>query len=341
MTVHFFAKGDETVPSSRYRCFYFAEELERQGVTTRIVTPPRRFGLRFPRGGVAELWRLHRELLLVGRGDVMYLQRPTHNTLFVALAVLHQRLRRRRLVFDFCDPLWIHSPRKTALLARNAVAVVVSCEDLAVWARERNPKVHVIPNSVPPELVATEPAPGSGRARPVVGWVGGAKLHAENLRFLLPVFAALAGRLTLRLVGTQGAARLVAEFGALPGLEVEAVEWIEPQAVAAELARLDVAVLPLLDIPWNRKLVTKLVEYLAAGVPIVASPVGDNRFAIRDGENGLLAATAEEWTSKLGQLLDDGYLRRSLAVRGLDTLREQFLLPANGARLASVLRSLT
>jgi glycosyltransferase involved in cell wall biosynthesis len=341
MTVHFFAKGDVTVPSSRYRCFYFAEELQRQGFSTRIVTPPpRRFGLRVPRDGVAELWRLHRELLQVGRGDVMYLQRPTHNTLFVALAVLHQRLRRRRMVFDFCDPLWVHSPRKTGLLARSADAVVVSCEDLAAYARERNDDVHVIPNSIKPEQVAAQPAPGSDRARPVVGWVGGAKLHEENLRLLLPVCRALAGRFTLRLVGTKGAEDLVAAFRSMPDFEVEAVDWLEPDAVPRELATLDVAVLPLLDIPWNRKLVTKLIEYMAAGLPVLASPVGDNRLAISDGENGLLAANSEEWTVKLGRLLDDPDLRRRLAAAGLATIRERFWLPASGGRLASVLRAL-
>ncbi|MGH9465159.1 MAG: glycosyltransferase [Thermoanaerobaculia bacterium] len=341
MRVHFFSKGDATVPSSRYRCFYFAEELERQGLLTRIVTPPpRRFGLRIPRGGVTELWRLHRELLRVERGDVMYLQRPTHNTLFIALAVLHQRLRRRRMIFDFCDPLWVHSPRKTELLARSADAVVVSCEDLAAWARRRNRRVHVIPNSVAPERVACEPAPGSGRARPLVGWVGGAKLHADNLRLLLPVCAALAGRVALRLIGVQGAADLLAEFRAVPGLELETVDWLDADAVAAELAALDVAVLPLLDIPWNGKLVTKLLEYMTAGLPVLASPVGDNRFAIRDGENGLLASNTQEWTAKLARLLDQPELRRRLAAAGLATVRERFWLPANGGRLADVVRSL-
>jgi glycosyltransferase involved in cell wall biosynthesis len=210
---------------------------------------------------------------------------------------------------------------------------------LALWARQRNDNVHVIPISVPAEQVAAEPAPGSARARPVVGWVGGAKLHEENLRLLLPVCAALAGRFTLRFIGTQGADDLVAEFRALPGLEVEAVEWIEPRAVAAELARLDVAVLPLLDIPWNRKLVTKLIEYMAAGLPVLASPVGDNRFAIRDGENGLLAANDGEWTAKLGRLLDDRELCLRLADAGLATIRERFSLPDNGRRLAGILRA--
>lgn len=341
MRVHFFSKGDASVPSSRYRCFLFAEELERQGVATRIVTPPpRRFGLRIPKGGVAELWRLHRELLRVGRGEVLYLQRPTHNTLFVVLAILHQRLRRRRMVFDFCDPLWLHSPRKTGLLARSSDAVVASCEDLAAWARQRNASVHVIPNSVEPAAVATEPAPGSGRPQPVVGWVGGAKLHAENLRLLLPVCRELAGRFTLRLIGTRGAESLLAEFRAVPGLDLEAVDWLESDEVPAALAALDVAVLPLVDIPWNRKLVTKLIEYLAAGLPVLASPVGDNRFAIGDGENGLRAGTAEEWTIKLGRLIDDPELRRRLASAGLATIRERFSLPANGARLAEVLRGL-
>ncbi len=337
MTVHFFSKGDASVPSSRYRCYYFAEELERRGIPTRIVTPPpRRFGLRPRRGILGELARLHRELLRVGRDDVIYLQRPTHNTLFVVLAAVHHRLRRRRMVFDFCDPLWVHSPRKTALLAREADAVVVSCEDLASWARERNRNVHVIPNSVKPEQVASEPAPGSGRLRPVVGWVGNAKVHVENLRLLLPAFRALAGGFTFRLIGAQGADALLAEMQAIDGLEVEAVDWVDPADVPRQLATLDLAVLPLADVPWNRKLVTKLVEYMAAGVPVVASPVGDNRFVIEDGGNGLLAAGAGDWAAGLSRLLGAPQLRRSLAAAGLGTVRRRFALEVNGGQLAQV-----
>ena len=72
---------------------------------------------------------------------------------------------------------------------------------------------------------------------------------------------------------------------------------------------------------------------------MVASPVGDNRFAIRDGENGLLASTTEEWAAKLGALLADPVLRRRLGAEGRATVLERFSLAVNGPRLARVLEA--
>lgn len=339
MRVVFFSKGGPDVPSSRYRCYRVAEELARQGVETRICDPPpRRFGLRIPRGGLAELRRLHRELAGVRRGDVLYLQRPTHNTLFVLLAILHKKLRRLTMIFDFCDPLWVHSPFKTRLLTRTADLVVVSCEDLARWARLYNESVHVVPNSVLPGEIATRPA-GSAGSVPVVGWVGAAALHADNLELLLAPFTRVAAAqpFRFRLIGARGAEDLVARFRAIEDLEVDAVDWLEPERVREAVAGFDLAVLPLRDVPWNRKLVTKLVEYLAAGVPVVASPVGDNRLVLEPGVDGLLAGSEGEWVAALTTLLGDGGRRRRVGTAALATASRAFLLPANVERLRGLL----
>ena len=173
----------------------------------------------------------------------------------------------------------------------------------------------------------------------LVGWVGGAAWHRDNLRLLLPVFARLERPFTFRLIGTRGAGDLVAEFRAVLGDRLEAVEWLAPERVGDAIADFDVAVLPVVDAPFNRKLLTKLLEYFAAGVPVVASPVGDNRFAIRDGENGLLASTTEEWAAKLGALLADPVLRRRLGAEGRATVLERFSLAVNGPRLARLLEA--
>ncbi|MEM7049137.1 MAG: glycosyltransferase family 4 protein [Acidobacteriota bacterium] len=341
MKIWYFSKGDENVPSSRYRCFFFAEELRQQGLEVEICDPPpRRFGLRIPRGGLAELWRLHRQLRKARKGDVIYLQRPIHNTLFVGLAVLHKWLFRRAMVFDYCDPIFLHSPRKTALLARWADAVVVSCEDLARFARRYNDEVHIVPNSVRAGEIHDLSASRPEAPRPVVGWVGGARLHEKNLRLLMAVFRRLETPFTFRLIGAKGADDLVADFRAVPDLDLDVIEWLSPEKVPTEITKFDIAVLPLEATDWNQKLVTKLLEYLAGGAAVVASPVGDNRFAIEDGVNGFLATHEDEWVTKLDTLLADGELRRRFAERGQETLRQRYFLTANGQRLAQILRDL-
>ncbi len=338
--VLFFSKGDERVASSRFRCFYFADALRDEGFDVRICQPPpRHLGLRSPLAAVRELGRLGRVLATVERGEIIYLQRPIKNDLFVALLVLDKLVRRRKLVFDFCDPIFLHSPRKTRVLTRLADAVVVSCADLGDYARRYNPRVFEIPNSLPEEQIRRRARQRRPDGRTIVGWVGYALGHEENIRMLLPVLSGLPSGVTIRMIGMRGADRLSADLRALPGAAVELVDWVSPDRVADEVAAFDVCLLPLQDTPWNRKLNTKLVEYMALGRAVVASPVGENRRIVRDGENGFLASGQGEWRRKLELLLADPALRRRLGDEARRTIAERFALGGAGRRLAELLRT--
>jgi len=341
--VVFFPKGDAAFASSRYRCHRVAEELRRQGCQAEVCDPPpRSFDRRFPKAGVMELWRLHRSLMTVGRNDILYLQRPLQSRPFVVLAVAHQRLRRLRMVFDFCDPVHLRAPGKTRFLARAADMVVVSCEDLAAYARQYNSNVHVIPNSVLTTEIADDVVAHRGSS-PVVGWVGDGRVHRGNLELLIEPFTAVAAHtpFVFRIVGARGISALLSRFQAIPGLTVDAIDWLGPEDVREVIRGFDVAVLPLLDTEWQRKLVTKLIEYMAAGVPVLASPVGDNRFILVDGKSGSLASTPAEWSARLSTLLGAPELRRALALEALRVVHERFRLDTNTRRLAGLLHGLS
>lgn len=339
MKVVFFSKGDFTVVSSRYRCYYFAEALESNGFETTICTPPpKRLDRRRPLESLAELRRLAGELARVQKGDIAYLQRPIQNSVFVLMLALWKLVFRRKVIFDFCDPIFMHAPRKTRLLTRLADTVIVSCEDFAVWARQHNPNVHVVPNSyrfTAEEEPALEPPENQTT---VIGWAGSAKDHKDNLRLIFPVLSRLSSDFRFRLIGARGADDLVEELTAL-GIPLEVIDWVEPERAATELSRFDIAVLPALDLPWNRKLMTKLIDYLAVGAAVVASPVGENQRALSDGENGLLASSEAEWIEKLERLLNDPSLRRRLGEKAKETVHERYSLDASGKRLAHILRA--
>jgi glycosyltransferase involved in cell wall biosynthesis len=336
MAVVFFPKGDRSVPSSRYRCFLFAEELARLGIETRIVPAALRAGLRPRRGLWRDLVRLHRELMSVPRGDTIYLQRPIQSTPFVGLIAVHRALRPRRLIFDYCDPIFLHSPRKTRLLCRLADHVVSSCEDLAAYARQYNSRVHVIPNSVPDREIAREPPTGSGTP-PVFGWVGSARLHRSNLRLLFSGLRRVERPIVLRIIGAEGEEDLFAELADAPNVELDLVGWLDRDQVPAAIAGFDAALLPVEDTPWNRKLLTKMIEYLAVGLPVVASPVGENRRAIRDGFNGFLVSSPAEWGAAIDRLAASPAMRRELAANALTTARDRYSLGRNVRQLAALL----
>ena len=63
---------------------------------------------------------------------------------------------------------------------------------------------------------------------------------------------------------------------------------------------------------------------MAAGLPAIASPVGVNQEILSHGENGFLAATPEEWTAALEQLLTDNDLRTRLGLAARETVEQRY-----------------
>ena len=93
------------------------------------------------------------------------------------------------------------------------------------------------------------------------------------------------------------------------------------------------------DTPWERgKCAYKLLQVMAAGKPVIASPVGANRQVVRHGVNGFLAETTEEWTDALRKLAADPELRRRMGEEARRTVEEQYSTAVIGRRLAAILR---
>jgi glycosyltransferase involved in cell wall biosynthesis len=122
------------------------------------------------------------------------------------------------------------------------------------------------------------------------------------------------------------------------GVPTEDVPW----ALGREIELFntcDVGVYPLTDDEWSKgKCGFKAIEFMACGVPVVASAVGVNREIVQDGANGFLAATEDEWVDKLGRLLADSDLRCRFAAAGRRTVEERYSLAVNAPKLAATLR---
>ena len=125
---------------------------------------------------------------------------------------------------------------------------------------------------------------------------------------------------------------------AYPGVDVEVLPWAEETEVV-DISAFDVGVMPLEDSPWERgKCGYKLIQYMACGLPVVASPVGVNSSIVSDGENGILAKSSGEWLKALELLLSEPDLRRTLGQAGRRKVEEEFCIQVTAPRLASLLR---
>ena len=160
-------------------------------------------------------------------------------------------------------------------------------------------------------------------------WIG----LAENLPYLellRPALGRLAARTPLRLRVVSSA------FPDWPEVPIERVPWSEATQISA-LAGASIGVMPLADDDWSRgKCAFKLLQYMAAGLPSVASPVGENKVVVTPNETGLLAASDEEWERALATLLSSPIERRRLGRAGRESLRERFDVTSIASRTADL-----
>lgn len=224
-----------------------------------------------------------------------------------------------RVVFDLDDavhlgspalaarPLhvrWLYGPHQALRLLRRADAIVVSTPGLAEilpsWVRQ-------------PVVLATVPDPRSypmathTEGVPVrIGWAG----TMRNLHYLELVRSPVE--------------RLRRE--AVAGLEVvSSTSWDGPSTFrrwtlgeeSSVFSRFSIGIMPLPDTPYTRaKAGFKLLQYMAAGVPVVASPVGVNQLLVEASGAGFLASSPSEWEEALRLLALDPSLRSELGSKG-------------------------
>lgn len=220
---------------------------------------------------------------------------------------------------------------KLAPLLRRADTVICGNGYIEAYVRGFCDRTVVIPTVVDTDLY--RPAERRTPSGPVVGWIGSPSTwtHVEPI---LPRLLALLERYgaSMRVVGAGPRAR------GLPG--VEAVEWTEVNEIA-DLQAMDIGIMPVADDPWSRgKCGYKLIQYMACGLPVVASPVGVNSEIVTEGRNGFLARLPEDWDAAIVRLIEDDALRARMGADGRARAVERYSRQSQQSRLLDVFRSL-
>ena len=322
----FRAAGVETAvyPPSPVRIF----ELLCEG---RLLAGPRKalywYGIALP----VRLWQIARawrcDVIFIQRGIFRYDARPLLESLLCFLA---RRLHGARVVYHIDDALYLHTDARH-IQRRIAMAdmVLTGNPDVAEYARRWNANVTTFEGAL--DLAYYAPPARRDGDGVVIGWTG---TEPADVADMPAVMARMPRGLDVRfrVVGPECARRV-----GWPRIEHR--RWSLDREVE-NLRSFDIGVMPLRDTAYNRaKEGFKLKQYMAVGIPIVASPVGKNVELVQDGVNGFFALTEQEWGEKLALLACDPDLRRRMGAAGRRLVEERYSLDDAAPRLLEILRA--
>lgn len=299
-------------PSYRHRIGVYIGTMRRAGIDCEVV--------KLPAGSLARL-RLFKQ---AAGFDGILLHKKKLNFFD------GHRLRRysKKIIYDFDDAVMYSpkAPQRRSFLRLRAFRRTVKLADmviagnkyLAEHALRFNPHVEVLPTGLDTTAYRVDAGPkNDGRIRLV--WIG----SGSTLKYLAEIKPALErighqfGNIILRIICD--------DFFELQNMPVEKRLW-SWQTEPIDLATSDIGLAPLPDNPFTRgKCGFKILQYAAAGLPVVASPVGVNTEYVSDGVNGFCAADTQQWAEQISKLIENRQMRERMGqaaragVEGFDT----------------------
>jgi len=351
--VAFLTRYAERGASSRVRAAQFAPALAAQGIDASFwpLLSDRYLALRYAGRNVfgevmACYWSRLRHLGAVKSADLLWIEKELLP--FVPFGFESWLLGKRRYVIDFDDAIfhnydlaksgvvrWLLGRKIDRLMAGAALVTAGNAylADRAIAAGGR--RVERLPSVIDldryPAVSCAVPRSDCIETPLRVVWIGSPSTVGYLDLVRVPFERVARDRpVELRVIGARGPHWV--------GVATIEVPWTAESEFGA-IAAGDVGIMPLPDNLWERgKCGYKLIQYMACGLPVVASPVGVNREIVAAGVDGLLASTCEQWTAGLLQLAADPALRRRMGSRGRAKVEANYSVQAIASRLVSLLR---
>jgi len=344
--------------ATRFRLEQFVQPLAERGInlTIRPFMNSQLFA-QFYRGGkmTSTALKLLKSSLLRfadvvrgSRADVILVQREAMLMGPPVIEWLLSRVFRRPLVLDLDDATYVSytSPTygwlgrlkwfsKTNDLIRWARVVTCGNRAIAEYVSSKGATARIIPTIVDGEIF--RPLPRNSDGPPVLGWIG---THSTfpYLESIFPVLQELAktNDFTLKIVGAGK------DEIKIPGVTVENLPWQLDREVE-DFQSIDIGLYPidaaLYSGNWAAgKSGFKALQYMAVGVPYVATPVGASAEIGEAGVTHFAANDNYDWHGALLKLLTDDYLRKTMGAAGRQHVIEHYGLEAQADKLAAALR---
>jgi glycosyltransferase involved in cell wall biosynthesis len=232
----------------------------------------------------------------------------------------------KRVILDYDDAVWVayqgnHLLQdKICRIMKRSDVVVAGSRHLQEYARENNKNTFLVPTVVDLQRYGIRPPQGgnSGNRATIIGWIG-TPVTSRYLSVVCEPLRRIASRrpIVFLCVGASDAVNI-------PGVLVRRLQWSLESEVES-IGQMDIGIMPLTDDAFTRgKCGYKLIQYMAGGLPTVASDVGENRYIISDGDTGFLIRNPQDWETAIEKLCESPALRVNMGERGRQRVLENY-----------------
>lgn len=357
-------------PHTRVRCYNFARELRKYSFQTEVLSYKDHLGSRFSETemyGIPDRWKLWlnlKALLFLRRykNQYVYLQKIHYH------AGVVYRLARRgyvKLVFDLDDwdesclclfnrpvlnQFFFGSNDYTTIVGRTAEMAkfcIVASHSLLENISNYNPHTHLLHTGVDADNFAYYERPDKPEI--LCGWTGlvWGETVLKSVIMMIEAFARAHDQLDSLKLMIIGGGQLMPQLkeiirSSFHTYPIIMKEWVHPDQMVDMLHSFDIGLLPLQsstdnDLTWIKsKSPTKFFEYLATGLPTVASNIGEVSHIVEQNRNGFLVSSLEEFTEKILLLARNHNLRKEMGQSARRTIERQYNLQVLGKKLADL-----
>ncbi|MCD6326639.1 glycosyltransferase family 4 protein [bacterium] len=365
-------------PSTRVRCVNFANQLRKRDYSCDYMLMRDKYGKQFGHEQMLHIGDWHKLAITIKayrdhrdiEDRILFLQKAHWHA--VAPHLLHKR-RGVKMIFDYDDwdldrsPFFNHETLNrifmgsrdevvnTWKLVDESLACVAASKGLETLLKKRHSLVYYIPTGPNADLFCPTESQLEARKsmdKTIFTWCGNVwgGVLLGNVTYLLNCFSKVYEanpNVELRLLawGTYG--QVVKELisTAYDHLPIRFNSFIPPDQVPNYMAGAHVGLLPLkgddMNLEWLKgKSPTKQFEYMAMQMATVATPIGDVKHLVKDGENGFLAPTQNDFVEKMLKLAGDRSLCAKMGERARQTILDDYCLERLGDKLVFMLNDL-
>lgn len=348
MRMLFVVSGADT-PSTRFRILAYLPLLEAAGHQCDVAYSfPQKYDY-FKAIG----WRLSQRLKRTVRHiHAWQAQRKKYDAIIIEREVfdddtweLETKFRdaTERLVLDVDDGIFLLHPEKFDRVARMCDVAIAGNAWLKAYLDERCTSVVQIPTCVRMADYPLRPATAQRKDFPTVGWIG----TTGNVAFLSVASEALRAvseTIPFRLLVVAPSDEKL-PTDELSGIKIDFRKW-DPRTEVNHIRDMDLGLMPLpAGEDWMKyKCGLKLIQYLAVGIPGIASPIGVNEEILGDhrlGSDhcvGRAASNTQQWKEALRELLSSVPLRQQLGSAGRELVEQKYSIEANWRKLEQAIQ---